>query len=51
MNALVHIVDHANGCFEANHSGWRDVISSANHLLTCRELGRFTALCNEVLPL
>jgi hypothetical protein len=47
MNALVHIVDHANECFEANCSGWRDVISSANDLLTCRDLGRFVALCNE----
>jgi hypothetical protein len=32
---------------EANCSGWRDVISSANDLLTCRDLGRFAALCNE----
>jgi hypothetical protein len=47
MNALVHIVDHANKCFEANCSGWRDVISSANDLLTCRDFGRFGALCNE----
>jgi hypothetical protein len=29
MNALVHIVDHANKHFEANRLGWRDVISSA----------------------
>jgi hypothetical protein len=47
MNALVHIVDHANEHFKANCSWWRDVISSANDLLTCRDLGRFAALCNE----
>jgi hypothetical protein len=47
MNALVHVVDHANKCFEANCFGWRDMISSANDLLTCRDLGRFAALCNN----
>jgi hypothetical protein len=47
MNALVHVVYHANECFEANCLGQRDVISSANDLLTCRDLGRFTALCNN----
>jgi hypothetical protein len=47
MNALVHIVDHANKCFEADCLGWRDVISSANDLLTCRDLVRSVALCNE----
>jgi hypothetical protein len=47
MNALVHVVDHANKCFEAHCLGWRDLISSANDLLTCRDLGRFMALCNE----
>jgi hypothetical protein len=47
MNALVHIVDHANERFEANCSGRRDVISSANDLLTCCDLGRFAALCND----
>jgi hypothetical protein len=47
MNALVHVVDHTNKCFEADHSGWRDVISSANDLLTCCDLGRFAALCND----
>jgi hypothetical protein len=47
MNALVHIVDHGNEYFEANCLGWWDVISSANDLLTCRDLGRFVALCNE----
>jgi hypothetical protein len=47
MNALIHVVDHANKCFEANCSGWRDVISSANDLLTRCDLGRFAALCNE----
>ncbi len=47
MNALVHIVDHASERFEADRSGWRDVISSANDLLTCCDLRRFAALCNE----
>ncbi len=47
MKALVHVVDHANKRFEANCLGWRDVISSANDLLTHRDLGRFAALCNE----
>ena len=47
MNALVHIVDHTNKHFEANCLRWRDVISSANDLLTRRDLGRFAALCNE----
>jgi hypothetical protein len=47
MNALVHVVYHANKCFEAYCSGWRIVISSASDLLTCRDLGRFAALCND----
>ncbi len=47
MNALVHVVDHAYERFEADHSGWRDVISSAHDLLTHRDFERFTALCNE----
>ncbi len=47
MNALTHVVDHANECFEADRSGWRDVISRANRLLTCRDLGGFAALCNQ----
>jgi hypothetical protein len=47
MNALIHVVDHANECFEANCLGWRDVKSHANHLLTCRDLGGFAALCNQ----
>jgi hypothetical protein len=47
MNALIHVVDHANECFEANCSGWRDVISCANHLLTCHDLGGFVTLCNQ----
>ncbi len=47
MNALVHVVDHANKCFEANHLGWRDVISSAHDLLTYHDLERFATLCNE----
>jgi hypothetical protein len=47
MNALVHIVDHANKHFEANCLEWRDVITSANDMLTCHDLGRFAALCNN----
>jgi hypothetical protein len=47
MNTLLHIVDHANKCFEANCSVWRDVRSSTNDLLTCRDLERFAALSNE----
>jgi hypothetical protein len=47
MNAFIHIVDHVNECFEADCSGWRDVISHANHLLTRRDFGGFTALCNQ----
>jgi hypothetical protein len=46
MNTLVHVVDHVNENFKANCLGWRDVISSARDLLTCRDLGRFAALCN-----
>jgi hypothetical protein len=47
MSALVHVVDHVNKRFEADCLGWRDVISSANDLLTHCDLGRFVALCNE----
>jgi hypothetical protein len=47
MDALVHVVDHANKHFEADCSGWRDVISSAHKLLTCRDFERFVALCNN----
>jgi hypothetical protein len=47
MNALIHIVDHVNERFEADRSGWRDVISHAYHLLTRRYLGGFAALCNQ----
>jgi hypothetical protein len=47
MNALVHVVNHANECFEANRLGWRDVISSVHDLLTHHDLGRFAALCSE----
>jgi hypothetical protein len=46
-DTLVHVVDHANKSFEANCLGWRDVISSANNQLTCRDLGRSVALCNN----
>ncbi len=47
INALIHVVDHANKCFEANCLGWRDVISSTHDLLTHCDLERFVALCNE----
>jgi hypothetical protein len=47
MDALVHMVDHANKRFEADCLGWRDVISSAHNLLTHRDLERFAALCNN----
>ncbi len=47
MNALIHVVDHANKSYEADHLGWEDVISGARDLLTCRDLGRFAALCND----
>jgi hypothetical protein len=47
MEALVRVVDNANKCFEANCSRWMDVISSAHNLLTCRDLERFTGLCND----
>jgi hypothetical protein len=47
MNTLVHVVDQANKCFEANRLGWRDVISSTHDLLTHRDFERFAALCNE----
>jgi hypothetical protein len=47
METLVHVVDHADKCFEANCLGWRHVISSAHNLLTCRNLERFAALCNN----
>jgi hypothetical protein len=47
MNALIHVADHTNKRFEADCLGWRDVISSANDLLTRHDLGRFAALCNN----
>ncbi len=47
MEALVRVVDHTNKCFEANCLGWMAVISSAHNLLTCRDLERFAALCND----
>jgi hypothetical protein len=47
MNALIHIVDHVNERFEADRSGWRDMISHAYHLLNCHDLGGFAALCNQ----
>jgi hypothetical protein len=47
MNALIHVGDCMNKRFEADHSGWRDVISSAHDLLTHHDLERFAALCDE----
>jgi hypothetical protein len=47
MEALVHVVDHANERYEADCLGWRNVISSAHNLLTCRDLHRFGSLCND----
>jgi hypothetical protein len=47
MDALLHVVDHANECCEANCLGWRDVINSAHKLLTRHDLERFAALCNN----
>ncbi len=47
MNALIHVVDHANKSYEATRLGWRDVISGTHNLLTCRDLERFGALCND----
>jgi hypothetical protein len=48
MEALVHVVDHANKCYKADCLGWRDVISSVHNLLTRRDLERFAALCYDV---
>jgi hypothetical protein len=47
MNAFVHVVDHTNECFGADCFGWKDVISSANDLLTCCDLVRCMALWND----
>jgi hypothetical protein len=47
MEALVHMMDHANECYKADCLGWRDVISSAHDLLTCSDLEKFVALCND----
>ncbi len=47
MNALIHVVDDTNKCFEADCLGCRDMISSANDLLTHRDRGRFATLCND----
>jgi hypothetical protein len=47
MNALIHVVDQANEHYKADCLGWRDVISGARNLLTCRDLERFAALCND----
>jgi hypothetical protein len=46
MEALVHVVDHANKHFEADRLRWMTVISSAHNLLTYCDLERFAALCN-----
>ncbi len=47
MNTLLHVVEHANKSYKANHLGWGDVISGAHELLTRRDLERFAALCND----
>ncbi len=47
MNALVHVVDHANERYKADCLGWRDVISGTHDLLTRTNLERFAALCND----
>ena len=47
VNDLVHVVDHANKSYKANHLGWEDVISGACKLLTLRDLERCVALCND----
>jgi hypothetical protein len=38
MNALIHMVGHANESYKADHLGWEDVISGARELLTLRAL-------------
>ncbi len=47
MNALMHVVDHANKIYKADCLGWEDVINGACELLTLRDLERFAALCNN----
>ncbi len=47
MEALVRMADHVNKCLEADCLEWMAVISSAHNLLTCHDLGRFAALCNN----
>jgi hypothetical protein len=47
MNALIHVVDHANKSYKADCLGWEDVISDAHKLLTLRDLERCAALCND----
>ncbi len=46
MNAIIHVVDHANKSYKADCLGWKDVISIARKLLTLRDLERFAALRN-----
>jgi hypothetical protein len=41
------MVHQANEQYEADCLGWRNVISSAHNLLTCRDLDRFGTLCND----
>jgi hypothetical protein len=48
METLVCMVDHANELYKADCLGWGSVISSAHNLLTCLDLDRFAALCNDV---
>jgi hypothetical protein len=47
MEALICMVDHTNKRYKADCLGWGNVISSAHSLLTCRDLDRFAALCND----
>ncbi len=47
MNALIHMMEHANKSYKTDCLGWEDVISGARNPLTCRDLGRFVALCND----
>ncbi len=47
MEAHVRVVDHTNKRFEVNCLRWMAVISSAHNLLTCRDLERVAAFCND----
>jgi hypothetical protein len=47
MNALIHVVHHANKSYKADCLGWEDVISIIHKLLTLRDLERYVSLCND----